>query len=252
MLKVVSFNVRYPNIEDGMNYFPCRLPRIVGRIRREQPDIIGFQELTEDSALAMSALLPDYTFVGHGRQSDLADPRGESVRIAFKKDRFVLFTYDCGWLSNAPYQPASCFADQSDCPRVYTTVRLFDKTNRHCYLMTNVHLDHVGAIARDEGLRQVFAMQKTLKTPDDSLCLVTGDFNFPPDEYHYRLIGENGYQDLAVSIPTTNHEFATVRRGRIDYILTDRTVPFTLTTWNKDEEGRPYSDHEAFVAEIDI
>lgn len=249
MLNVVSFNVRYPCKDDGLNYFPYRLPRIVKRIRKELPDIIGFQELTEESYLAMSSMLPEYVFVGHSREVDFG---GESTRIAYLKDRFILMTFDCGWLSPTPYLPASRYPGQSECPRVFTTVRLFDKTNRKNYLVTNVHLDYLGYEPQILGLKQVYAHQTALKTPQDDLCIVAGDFNIYCQDPLCEKFAEYGYHDLATSVSYTDHEFGNARRGRIDYILTDREVKSSISTWNVDEDGGRYSDHEAFVAAIEV
>ena len=66
--------------------------------------------------------LSDYTVVGCGR---LADWRGESTVLAFKKHMFEMISLENHWLSATPDIPASTFGgDQSNCPRIFTAVCL--------------------------------------------------------------------------------------------------------------------------------
>ena len=43
-MKIVTFNLRMENPDDGPHRFLHRREAIVARIRREAPDILGFQE----------------------------------------------------------------------------------------------------------------------------------------------------------------------------------------------------------------
>lgn len=44
-LRVMTFNVRYGEADDGINAWPKRRDLMVEVIRREHPDILGTQEL---------------------------------------------------------------------------------------------------------------------------------------------------------------------------------------------------------------
>ena len=47
-IKVMTFNMRINTPVDGDNWFRNRRPKIAEVIRRENPDIIGFQEIDEE------------------------------------------------------------------------------------------------------------------------------------------------------------------------------------------------------------
>ena len=83
---VLSFNLRTNTMEDGPNSFSFRFPFLCEVLNQRLPDLIGFQEITEDMRLQLTAALPDYYLVGGGRETDHL---GESSCIAFRKDRFA-------------------------------------------------------------------------------------------------------------------------------------------------------------------
>ena len=54
-IKVMTFNMRINTPVDGDNWFCHRRPKIAEVIRRENPDIIGFQEIDEEIAIYVKA-----------------------------------------------------------------------------------------------------------------------------------------------------------------------------------------------------
>ncbi len=44
-LKVMSYNIRYNNPDDGVNAWPNRKARVLGLIQKHQPDVMGLQEV---------------------------------------------------------------------------------------------------------------------------------------------------------------------------------------------------------------
>ena len=46
-IKVMSFNLRMDTEHDGINRFRNRIGRIMEVIHTENPDVIGFQEVTD-------------------------------------------------------------------------------------------------------------------------------------------------------------------------------------------------------------
>ena len=69
-LKIMSYNVRTSGAPDGINVFANRKERLVEIIEKESPDIIGLQELTDESRDYLRSRLPGYTFFGSGRDAD--------------------------------------------------------------------------------------------------------------------------------------------------------------------------------------
>ena len=121
-IKVFTFNLRVEAKVDGINTFSNRRGRILDTIKEYSPDIIGFQEANDNMREWLIDSLSDYTVVGCGR---LADWRGESTVLAFKKHMFEMISLENHWLSATPDIPASTFGgDQSSCPRIFTAVCL--------------------------------------------------------------------------------------------------------------------------------
>ncbi len=246
MIRLMTFNLRYPAPADGANYFPYRLPGIRQLLTAQTPDVIGFQEMTEDAYDAISAILPGYAFAGTGRNADLT---GESCRVAYRKDRLTLCATDTFWLSPSPRLPGSRYADQSDCPRVCTWARLYCRETGLFFFFVNTHLDHVSEKARYDGLSLVLKTAARLKREQDLPLFVTGDFNCQPDETTYRLIGEHRLTDLTTPIGSTFHNYGRCEE-KIDYILTDQPAGrFKVFSWRQSDAGAYLSDHDAVAAD---
>ena len=84
-MKIMSFNLRYDCPNDGINAFSNRTSRVFETIAKENPDIIGFQEVTDSMRKTMRAGLQGYTTVGCGRDWNY---HGEAMLIAFKTELF--------------------------------------------------------------------------------------------------------------------------------------------------------------------
>ena len=151
-MKIVTFNIRCDCGEDGKNNFCYRKPLILEKIRKEQPDIICFQEVMPHVAVWLQEELTGYYVIGCGRSATLEDER---VAIAYRADRMNLIGMETWWLSEEPYTPASRYPDQSICPRVCTEAVFAAQDTKQVFRVINAHLDHEGADAREKGLRQI-------------------------------------------------------------------------------------------------
>jgi len=248
-MKLLSFNIRFPNKADGDNYLPNRIPFIVRKLRTERPDVIGFQEIEELGTELLSNALPEYCFFGEGRNQDWS---GEGSKIAILKDSMQLLAFDQIWLSSTPRIPASRFPDQSPCPRVALWAKLRHRVSGKSFYVVNTHLDHVGKEARFLGLQTIFALVSYLKEQEKLPVFVTGDFNFTPDEDPYRLIAQNQFSDLTERLKDTFHGFGKSETCKIDYILTDTSGEYTVKQWHECTNGIYLSDHDPVCLEWKI
>jgi endonuclease/exonuclease/phosphatase family metal-dependent hydrolase len=141
-------------------------------INAENPDIIGFQEVTDYMRGVMRENLKGYTVVGCGRNSELKD---EAMLIAFKHDDCELVSLDNVWLSATPKIFGSRYGgDQSGCPRMYTIARLKHKNIDTCFNFINTHLDHIGVLARRNGVE---IMLDKIKEYNNLPAVFTADMN---------------------------------------------------------------------------
>lgn len=252
-IKVMSFNLRMDTEHDGINRFRNRIGRVMEVINTENPDIIGFQEVTDYMRGVMRESLKNYTVVGCGRGKNLKD---EAMLIAFKHEDCELISLDNVWLSSTPKIFGSRYGgDQSGCPRMYTIARLKHKNIDTPFYFYNTHLDHEGENARYLGAMQLVQAI----SQNDEKFIMTGDFNAPPDTPEIKLITEalsyRGAIDCTADVGVTFHNFCKWDKKdwvKIDYIFSDGKCTSSYKVEDIMEDGKFYSDHNAVVAVISL
>lgn len=249
-MKLVSFNVRLYNKDDGDQYLEYRLPFIVNTINEKKPDLIGFQEVLPKCSEQLRKLLPDYYILGHGRSAALDD---EQTAIAFRKDSFDLLSFDSFWLSRTPKVPGSRYKDQSICPRTCTCVTLFSLKEHKKIRVYNTHLDHIGSSARIHGLNQIIRRIKKDYMEEAVPYFFMGDFNTIPHSKELDKLYTSGlFVDLTESLSGTFHDFGQLNPPeKIDFIFADPCVMLNSAKLWTDKKGNLFlSDH--FPVETDF
>ncbi len=175
-LNLMSFNIRYENHED--QYSRSWRERVVGAvhmIRRAQPDIIGVQEALHGQAADLWASLPEFEFVGGGRDDGLR--AGEYSGIFYRKDRFKPDAADQGtfWLSDTPSEPGSRTWG-NEIPRVAAWIRLVDLATMRGFYVFNTHWDHRNQPSRERAALLIASRIDSRSHPDEPVALI-GDFN---------------------------------------------------------------------------
>ncbi|MCQ2429003.1 MAG: endonuclease/exonuclease/phosphatase family protein [Clostridia bacterium] len=253
-LKFMTFNIRVAAGCDGINMFFNRAHRVVEVIEQEKPDVIGFQEVTDEMRAWLRDRIPGYTVQGCGRGRDY---HGESMLLAYRTDDVEMISLDNLWLSPTPRVPGSRFTgDQSPCPRMLTTVLLKHNALDTPFRFINTHLDHEGRQARYLGSMELVQLISTYP----ERFVLTGDFNATPETPEIKLITEalkdrapHGAVDCTAGLGTTFHAFGKLPNGpKIDYIFTDGLCKSSYVVEDIPVNGQYYSDHYAVVAEIDL
>ena len=261
LLRVMSYNIRYDNPADGRNGWPRRKQPVVDLLHRYQPDLLGLQEVTHGQLTDLAAALPDYGWIGVGR--DDGATRGEYVPIFYRQARLALQTSGHFWLSATP-DVAGSFGWDADCVRVTTWAIFTDKLSGTTFLHLNTHFDHRGLTAQIESARLLheFMAQQASIIP----ALITGDFNCTPDSVTYQALTASSV--LADTMVTSLHphagptatfttDFAEPLQEKIDYIFL-YTPPATSPAFTvqrhailADQQDRHYpSDHLPVLVEV--
>jgi endonuclease/exonuclease/phosphatase family metal-dependent hydrolase len=257
-INVCTYNIRCDCKADGVNCFDGRKGLILREFPKYNADVIGFQEVLPHVREWLEKNMPEYTFVGTGRN---ADYDGEHVCTAFRSDLFQLVSLDTYWLSDTPFVPGSRFGtDQSFCPRTVTAAVLITRKERKIVRMYNTHLDHVGSMSQAQGMTLVLSRiaADEARYPGTPVIL-TGDFNIYPDNpiiagISKFSVGGRLMTDVTADVGGTFHAYKpeTVH-SKIDYIFTtaecDASRSQTLTEC---EDGVYLSDHYPVVAELEI
>lgn len=256
-VKAVTFNLRMPDPSDGINYFFNRAPHILHTIKEETPDVIGFQEAKEPIYDWLKASLPEYVFVGIGRETDFSD---EANPIAFRRDRFELADFTQFWLSPTPYTPGSRYEEQSTCPRILCAALLKESCSTRMFWFYNTHLDHVGEKARLLGMGQVLEQIRRDHALRPHPLLLTGDMNAQPSEACICAalrMTDPALTDVTADVKTSFHGF---RGGawqdgndKIDYIFTWGICAVSpVSVWDGVHNGIYLSDHYPLAVTVTL
>jgi endonuclease/exonuclease/phosphatase family metal-dependent hydrolase len=222
--KVMTYNLRFASLQQP-NAWPDRRPIMKECLLAADPDIIGTQEGLYEQLKDLEKDLPQYRWLGLGREGG---SKGEFMAIYYKADRFDPLAYDHFWLSDTPNVIASTTWGNS-VRRMVTWMRFKDlKTGREFYLV-NTHFDHQVQPAREKSAELLLERIKQLR-PELPIIL-TGDFN--------AKAGANKAYDILTSgdflkdtwhtaaqrrgeVVATFTGFREIRRedNRIDWILT--------------------------------
>jgi endonuclease/exonuclease/phosphatase family metal-dependent hydrolase len=251
-LRIMSFNVRLPTDADGDNRWERRRGLMVRTIRREQPDVIGTQELYALQAEYLVAQMPEYAWFGRGRSGRAGDD--ERMGIFYRRDRLRVVESGDFWLSDTPDVPGSITWGHPY-PRMVTWA-LFEQVEggRRFYLF-NTHLPY-----REEDeearLRGALAIMQRLRAlPEGVPIVLTGDFNTAPESCTYQQLTKL-LQDTWRVAPRREgpegsfHAFSGQPQKRIDWILFRGVRPEAVRIVTGHADGRYASDHFPVVAEF--
>lgn len=195
-LKIGSYNIRYDNQGDRNNGdgWDKRYPVITSIIRWESPDVFGAQEVLVHQLRDMSSLLTDFDYYGIGR--DDGKEKGEYAPIFFKKDKFQLLQEGTFWLSETPDKPSKGW--DAALPRICSWVHLKENSSGKTFWFFNLHMDHIGKIARKQSSYLVLKKIKEMAGSDPAF--LTGDFNVDQHDSIYNILAQSKYLADAFTI----------------------------------------------------
>lgn len=260
-LKVMSYNIRYDNPEDGTNQWKNRKDFAANLIRFYDTDIFGAQEVLHNQLTDLSDRLPGYAHVGVGRED--GKTKGEYAPIFYKSDRFDLLKSGNFWLAEDINAVGKKGWDAA-CERVATWAILRDKQTGKEFFFLNTHLDHMGKVARHEGASLVLEQSKQLA--GNLPVIVTGDFNaIPSDEPIQVLTTASDPRHLTHSREVaafkygpewTFHDFGKIpfdKREWIDYIFVKGDIRVLNHGVLTDTLNQLYpSDHCPVISTLEI
>lgn len=199
-LYVGSYNIRYQNESDTKdgNGWQQRMPVICAQVNFEHPDIFGAQEVLEPQRQDLLRGLSDYDCIGRGR--DDGDHGGEHANIFFDRRKIKLLDHGDFWLSETPEKPGLGW--DAACIRICTWGYFKDKKTKLKFYFFNLHMDHVGVVARREGAKLVVERIRTIA--QGKPVILTGDFNVDQNDEIYTIFTQSG-------ILNDSHEAAQMR-----------------------------------------
>ncbi|HAB15784.1 MAG TPA: endonuclease/exonuclease/phosphatase family protein [Verrucomicrobiota bacterium] len=223
-LAVMTYNLRYAS-DRPPNDWPTRRPIMQALVRQYAPDVMGTQEGLYPQLTGLAAGLPDYQWIGLGRDGG---SRGEFMAVFYRPERLEPLEYDHFWLSDTPEVIASSTWGNTN-RRMVTWVRFRDKRVGREFYFWNTHLDHQIQTAREKAAALILERIHS-KTEAKLPLLLVGDFNAVAREnpVYDQLVTTEGLQDTWFLAETRRNEavnsfndFGTKREEskRIDWIL---------------------------------
>ncbi len=262
-LKVLTTNVRYGKADDGENSWEYRKEIYAATLVETEADIIGTQEALSFQKKFLCKKLKGYKSVGVAREDGKKD--GEYSAIFYRKDRFKAIKCGNFWLSETPDVPSLGW--DAACIRIATWAFLEEKATGKRFFFVNTHLDHVGVVARREGVKLL--CKKAQEIGGDCPMIITGDFNnskesddimyvkglglihaydiatekkLNPSSYH----GYHDYSEIAARIPLE------LQPNIIDYIFISEGSCSYYEMMPQKKDGRFISDHCPVMAQIKL
>ena len=271
-LTVGSYNIRNKNSSDSIHgeIWSLRCKAMCDMLNWERPAIFGTQEVLHGQLLDMHRQLDGYEFLGVGRDDGKED--GEYAAIFYRKERLQLKDSGNFWLNETPDRPALGW--DAACVRICSWGLFNDKVTRKPLLFLNLHMDHVGTVARREAAKLVVKRIEEMKAKlkKDCLVILTGDFNVDETDEIYTIFTHSGilkdcyeatrlrfFQNGTFNSFDPSH-FTT---HRIDHIFVspsanvDSYAVRTDSYWTKNADGKTYqrrnpSDHYPVFARLKL
>ena len=252
-LKVMSYNIRYNNPQDGINAWPNRKARVTQLIKNHKPHLIGLQEVLQEQLEFLQSELSDYHYVGVARND--GKQAGEYAPIFYLKDSFELQDNATFWLSETPNQIGTIGWDAS-LPRIATWANFKHKATKQSFYHFNTHFDHKGQKAREKSSQLLLTQIK--QKSNNQATIVTGDFNLEPNSTAYKTLSTTLKDSFTNA---TNHDGSSAtclefkvgetKGVRIDYIF--HTQDFKATSYQaitQNRNGYYPSDHLPIITEL--
>ncbi|CAN5257304.1 endonuclease/exonuclease/phosphatase family protein [soil metagenome] len=204
LVRVMSFNIRgFSRERDGINRWENRAALNAATIKRYAPDLIGFQELRDESLDTYRKRLPEYAHVLGPRAGN--KPPYEFNAIFFDPARLEVLDSGGFWLSETPDRYSSAW--HTRVVRSANWIKFGSPSTGLSFLHLNTHLDHVSSHARVRGSELI--LRKTTELQGRDLpVIVTEDFNCPPGSLPYRIFVENGFADTFLAAGNEDDEDA--------------------------------------------
>lgn len=256
-LYVGTYNIRYKNKDDSIkgNVWTKRCQVMCDQINFESPDVFGAQEVLVGQLRDMLGKLDGYSYIGVGR--DDGREAGEYAAVFYKNNRVRLLDSGNFWLNETPDIPKLGW--DAACIRICTWGKFKNLRTGKTFFFFNLHMDHVGIVARREAARLVVSRIKEIAK--GAPTVLTGDFNVDQTDEIYTIFTQSGilkdaYDHARIRFAENgtfnNFKTDTKTNSRIDHVFVSPSIDVeaygvrTDSYWT-DKRRNPSDHYPVFV-----
>lgn len=252
--KIMTFNIRYDNPDDGKNSWSKRKEEVCQLIQYYHPDVVGIQEALPNQVQFINSTLEDYDYIGFSRDGVGSD--SESVPIFYNTVKYELLDKKVFWLSETPNQVSKGW--DAALNRIGTYGAFKNKLTLETIHVINVHFDHRGKISRKKSAQLILNKIQDLQLKDKTV-IVLGDFNAQPEEASISILKSKLEDAFQISKTPAYGPIGTfngfnnqiIPTLRIDYVFTKNVEVSSYRCINdKRNDALCISDHLPVLIEL--
>jgi endonuclease/exonuclease/phosphatase family metal-dependent hydrolase len=215
--KVMSFNILgwiHGSAEENRADRENRLDLILDMVRKEKPDSIGFQEVSDRWLYLLAPRLLDCGYIWVGERNE--DYNRWYNPIFYRRARLECVDAGTRWLSDTPEVAFSNYS-ATDQSRMVTYAVLKDRATNAVYTHFNTHL----GIDRSAMRRQVEVL-RGMTEESTYPFIITGDFNINEDWAEYQTVCSY-WRDARYCAPITSKAL-TATGATMDYCMLSNSL----------------------------
>ena len=183
--KIMSYNIRYDNANDGINKWDNRKAEVYNLIERYKPAIIGIQEGLHHQITYLNSSLTHYKFIGVGRADGKL--KGEFNPIFYNTSIFSVIKTKTFWLSK--HSDTISVGWDAALKRICTYALFENNITRERFWVFNTHFDHIGVKARELSAKLILNKIESLNK-DGLPVIFMGDLNSEPTSKPIKILND--------------------------------------------------------------
>ena len=255
-LDVGTYNLRNNRNDDAKqgNGWDVRRDVVAKLLLFHDFDIFGTQECYNDQLEDLKQRMPNYNYIGVAR--DDGNKEGEYSAIFYRTDKFEVLKSGNFWLSENPEKPGMGW--DAVCVRICTWGLFRSKDTGMEFVFFNLHMDHVGKVARVKSAGLV--LNKIKQIGKGRPAIVTGDFNTDSKGDAYKtlaavLTDANSAALKRIGAKHSWHNFCRLpmnKRSTIDFVMVSGNVTPKLAEVPHECPGAMLSDHNPVITTLQL
>jgi len=191
-----------------------------------KPDVFGIQEGMPHQVVYLNEKLEGYQFIGDGRDGS---GKGELSAIFYNTKKFEIVQSGTFWLSETPSVTSKGW--DAAYPRICSYALFKSNNNEKNFWVFNTHLDHIGNLARQNGIDLILERINNLNTKNYPVIFM-GDFNLEPESKPVsKLLNTMNDSKVVSSIKPFGPEgtfngfnYFEEQTKRIDYVFVSKSI----------------------------